>query len=129
LRRAFLDERAKHGLTIDGNFPLRRELLIANTREQAAQQARERSSLRYRTYQKWRLSGENTTAAAAPEEIDVDSQFILGSPDEIVDRLGALRDDLGMTDFMFKAHWPGLPHREAMKQVEWFGTDVIPKLR
>lgn len=129
LRKAFLEERAIHGLSTDGRFPLRRELLIANTRDEAARQAGERSSLRYSTYQKWGLSGENTAAAAAPEQIDVDSQFILGSPEEIVDRLGALRDELGMTDFMFKPHWPGLPHREAMKQLEWFGTDVLPKLR
>ena len=27
-----------------------------------------------------------------------------------------------MTHFMFKAHWQGLPHREAMAQLELFGT-------
>jgi hypothetical protein len=33
-----------------------------------------------------------------------------------------------MTDFVFKPHWPGLPHREAMAQLETFGTEVVPKL-
>jgi alkanesulfonate monooxygenase SsuD/methylene tetrahydromethanopterin reductase-like flavin-dependent oxidoreductase (luciferase family) len=126
LRKIFLEERETLGLSLDGAFPLRRELLIASTRAEAITQARERSSLRYRTYQKWGLSGENTAAAANPDAIDVESQFILGSSAECVDRLGALRDELGMTQFMFKAHWPGLAHRDAMKQLELFGTEVIP---
>jgi alkanesulfonate monooxygenase SsuD/methylene tetrahydromethanopterin reductase-like flavin-dependent oxidoreductase (luciferase family) len=128
LREVFLEERAATGQPGDGAFPLRRELLIAKTREEAREQARARSRLRYQTYQKWGLSGENTAVASAPEDIDVDSQFILGSPDECVQQLGALREDLGMTHFMFKAHWPGLPHREAMAQLELFGTAVLPQL-
>jgi alkanesulfonate monooxygenase SsuD/methylene tetrahydromethanopterin reductase-like flavin-dependent oxidoreductase (luciferase family) len=128
LRAVYLEERATQGPPVDGAFPLRRELLLAKTRSQAIEQARERSSLRYRTYQKWGLSGENTAAAAAPEAIDVESQFILGSSEECIERLGALRDDLGMTHFMFKPHWPGLSHRDAMDQLEWFGTEVIPGL-
>lgn len=128
LRRVYLEEREAQGATVSGAFPLRRELLLAATRQDAVAQARERSSLRYRTYAKWGLSGENT-ANAAPDTMDIEQQFILGSPDECVERLGALRDELGMTHFMFKPHWPGLPHRESMRQLEWFGTDVIPKLR
>jgi alkanesulfonate monooxygenase SsuD/methylene tetrahydromethanopterin reductase-like flavin-dependent oxidoreductase (luciferase family) len=128
LRQVFLDERAATGQPGDGAFPLRRELLIAKTRAQAADQARQRSSLRYRTYQSWGLSGEHTAAAQTPDAIDIESQFILGSPDECAERLAALRDDLGMTHFMFKPHWPGLPHREAMAQLEWFGTAVLPQL-
>jgi alkanesulfonate monooxygenase SsuD/methylene tetrahydromethanopterin reductase-like flavin-dependent oxidoreductase (luciferase family) len=128
LRRLYLEERAEHGLPVDGAFPLRRELLIASTHDEAARMARERSNLRYSTYKKWGLSGENTSAAAKPDDIDIEAQFILGSPDECVDRLGALRGDLGMTHFMFKPHWPGLSHRDAMRQLEWFGTDVLPRL-
>lgn len=128
LRKVFLTEREATGQSADGAFPVRRELLIAKTRSAAAEQARQRSSLRYRTYQKWGLSGENTAAAKAPDAIDVDAQFILGSPDECAERLAALRDDLGMTHFMFKPHWPGLPHRESMAQLEWFGTAVLPQL-
>ena len=39
-----------------------------------------------------------------------------------------LRDEIGMTTFMFKPQWPGLDHREAMRQLERFGTEVIPLL-
>ncbi len=127
LRKVFLEERAATGQSTDGAFPLRRELLIASSRSKAAEQARQRSSLRYRTYQSWGLSGEHAAAAEAPDAIDIESQFILGSPNECAERLAALRDDLGMSHFMFKPHWPGLPHREAMAQLEWFGTAVLPQ--
>ena len=33
-----------------------------------------------------------------------------------------------MTHFVYKPHWPGLPHREAMPQLEEFGTEVVPEL-
>ncbi|MET7392874.1 LLM class flavin-dependent oxidoreductase [Dactylosporangium sp. NPDC005572] len=132
LRAAFLEERAAHGLPTDGAFPLRRELIVADTRREAEELARRRSALRYQTYRSWGLGGEHTPTATAQAGtgvgIDVEQQFIVGSPDECVDRLGALRDELGMTHFMFKAHWQGLPHADAMRQLERFGIEVLPKL-
>jgi alkanesulfonate monooxygenase SsuD/methylene tetrahydromethanopterin reductase-like flavin-dependent oxidoreductase (luciferase family) len=128
LRQAFLEERAATGQPADGAFPVRRELLIARTRGEAAELARQRGALRYRTYQQWGLSGENTAAAAMPDAIDVESHFVLGSPNECADRLAGFQAELGMTHFMFKSHWPGLSHRDAMTQLEWFGTAVMPQL-
>jgi alkanesulfonate monooxygenase SsuD/methylene tetrahydromethanopterin reductase-like flavin-dependent oxidoreductase (luciferase family) len=128
LRKVFLEERQATGQRTDGAFPVRRELLIAKTRSEAARQARQRGTLRYRTYRQWGLAGENTAAAAMPDAIDVESHFVLGPPNECADRLSAFREELGMTHFMFKPHWPGLSHREAMAQLEWFGTAVLPQL-
>ena len=41
---------------------------------------------------------------------DIEDRFVMGSPAECADALGALEAELGMTDFVFKPHWPGLPH-------------------
>lgn len=129
LRKIFLDERAALGLAVDGAFPVRRELLIADSRDIAREQAAARSSLRYQTYRSWGLHGQHTPPQhAAGSGIDVDEQFIIGSPGECAERLGELRDTLGMTHFLFKAHWPGLPHAEAMRQLERFGLEVLPQL-
>jgi alkanesulfonate monooxygenase SsuD/methylene tetrahydromethanopterin reductase-like flavin-dependent oxidoreductase (luciferase family) len=129
LRAIFLEERLANGLPLDGDFPLRRELIIADTRRDAEALARQRSRLRYETYRSWGLSGEHTPVATQEAEIDVEAQFITGSPAECVDRLGRLADEVGMTHFMFKSHWQGLSHREAMHQLERFGTEVIPHFR
>lgn len=128
LRREFLEERERLGLSTDGAFPLRRELIVADTRAEAHRLAAERSELRYRTYKTWGLSGDHTPVRRESSGIDIEEQFILGSPDEIVDALGALREELGMTHFMFKSHWQGLPHADAMRQLERFGTEVVPHL-
>jgi alkanesulfonate monooxygenase SsuD/methylene tetrahydromethanopterin reductase-like flavin-dependent oxidoreductase (luciferase family) len=133
LVEVFNTERDHLGLPPATELPVRRELLIAKNRAEARDLAAQRSELRYRSYASWGLKGENTmaeSAAAAQQEMpDPEKRFLLGSTDEIVDQLSALREDIGMTAFMFKPHWPGLPHAESMRQLELFGTEVLPKLR
>lgn len=129
LRRLFLDTREAAGLPTDGDFPLRRELLIAPSKAAGTEAALERFRARYETYRKWGLAGENTPMDAGALRANIEEQFILGSPAECAEELGRLRDELGMTHFVYKAHWPGLPHREAMAQLEEFGTKVLPELQ
>lgn len=129
LRQLFLDTRQAHGLPVDGDFPVRRELLVAPSREAGRNAALERYRARYEVYQKWGLSGENTPMQSGEElRADIDERFVLGTAAECVDALAGLEADLGMTDFVFKPHWPGLSHRAAMEQLELFGSDVLPKL-
>jgi alkanesulfonate monooxygenase SsuD/methylene tetrahydromethanopterin reductase-like flavin-dependent oxidoreductase (luciferase family) len=130
LRLLFLDTRARLGLPSDGAFPVRRELLIAPSREAGSQAALDRYRARYETYRKWGLSGQNTPMDdGAQLRADIDEQFILGSSAECTEELARLRDQLGMTHFVYKPHWPGLPHRDAMAQLEQFGTAIVPELR
>ena len=130
MRKLYLAERNLLGLPTDTPFPVRRELMIAPTRAKAKAMAEERSMMRYATYQKWGLDGENTPVSTETPKsgIDVESQFILGTIDECVDALGKLQEDLGMTHFFYKAHWQGLPHKDAMDQVELFG-EVVAQLK
>jgi alkanesulfonate monooxygenase SsuD/methylene tetrahydromethanopterin reductase-like flavin-dependent oxidoreductase (luciferase family) len=110
---------------------VRRELLIAHDREEAMRQAAIRSAMRYETYVKWGVGGDldGSSGAFGPsEEAHVREHFILGEPADCAEQLARLRDEIGMTDFMFKPQWPGLEHREAMRQLERFGTEVIPLL-
>ncbi|MET0740953.1 MAG: LLM class flavin-dependent oxidoreductase [Candidatus Nanopelagicales bacterium] len=130
LRRLFVETRQSHDLPTDGDFPVRRELLIAPTHEAAAEAALVRYRARYETYLKWGLSGENTPVEPSGEQVrsDVENRFIMGPAEECAAELARLRDELGMTHFVFKPQWPGLPHAEAMRQLELFGTGVIPLL-
>ncbi len=130
LRTIFLETRQELELSTDGDFPLRRELLIAPNRAAGMEAALERYRARYETYKKWGLSGENTPVDSGAElRANIEEQFILGSAAECAEQLGRLRDDLGMTHFVYKPHWPGLPHRDAMAQLEQFGASVVPELR
>jgi alkanesulfonate monooxygenase SsuD/methylene tetrahydromethanopterin reductase-like flavin-dependent oxidoreductase (luciferase family) len=124
LRRLFLRTREEAGLPTDGEFPVRRELLIAPSRAAGTAAALARYRARYEIYRRWGLGGENTP----PADMDVASRFILGTPAECAEALDRLRSELGLTTFVFKPHWPGLSHAEAMKQLELFGTSVRPLL-
>jgi len=132
LHACFAQERARSGLPPATQFPVRRELLIASSSEHALRDAASRSAQRYATYVKWGIGGDLDRSAGAfgPSDLDhVREHFILGEPEQCAEELARLRDDVGMTDFMFKPQWPGLDHREAMRQLELFGTEVIPRLR
>jgi alkanesulfonate monooxygenase SsuD/methylene tetrahydromethanopterin reductase-like flavin-dependent oxidoreductase (luciferase family) len=129
LRRLFLETRAEAGLPLDGDFPVRRELLIAPSKAAGTEAALERYRARYETYRKWGLSGENTPVDDGAElRADIENRFILGSAAECADELGRLGEEIGMTHFVYKPHWPGLSHAEAMAQLEAFGTKVLPEL-
>lgn len=126
----FRSERDRLGLEPPATFPVRRELLISDSREHALEQAIERSTLRYSTYRKWGLSANADLALAErPTAEDIETHFILGTPDDCAEQLATLRDRIGMTHFIFKAHWQGLPHDEAMQQIHLFGSEVVPRLR
>jgi alkanesulfonate monooxygenase SsuD/methylene tetrahydromethanopterin reductase-like flavin-dependent oxidoreductase (luciferase family) len=131
LADVFAAEREASGLPKAEQFPVRRELLIADGREAALREATARSATRYETYVKWGIGGDldrSSGAFGTSAEAHVREHFILGDAADCAEQLARLRDEVGMTDFMFKPQWPGLEHREAMRQLELFGTKVIPSL-
>jgi len=130
LRKLYLDTAEATGHTVSGEFPLRRELLIAPSREAAFAAAVDRFEARYEVYRKWGLSGENTPLASGGDLRDqIEGHFILGTPQQCAAELAELADTCGMTEFVYKSHWPGLPHEQAMEQLELFGAEVMPLLK
>jgi alkanesulfonate monooxygenase SsuD/methylene tetrahydromethanopterin reductase-like flavin-dependent oxidoreductase (luciferase family) len=130
LRAMYLRTRSKAGLAVDGEFPVRRELLIAPSRSAGLDAALDRYRARYEIYRKWGLRGSNTPAEPSGSQVraDVEDRFLLGPPQDVAASLDRLRAEVGMTHFVYKPHWPGLPHAEAMRQLELFGTEVMPLL-
>ena len=133
LRAVFDEERERAGQPPAAEFPVRRELLVADSREEARRGAAMRSRARYRTYLQWGLAegGDLKDAGggfAEADDAEAEGRFLLGPAEDVAASLARLRDDIGMTHFVFKPQWPGLPHVEAMRQLERFGTDVLPLL-
>jgi len=130
LRALFLATREEAGLPTDGDFAVRREVLIAPDRARGVEAALDRYRARYETYRKWGLSGENTPIdESAQLRADIEDHFVLGSSATVAEELIRLKEELGMTHFVYKPHWPGLSHEEAMAQLEQFGTEVVPAVR
>lgn len=112
---------------------IRRDLVIADTYDEALELAYRMSRARYETYQRWGLDRTSSTASsstsfAALEREEIAARFILGPAEACVDQINQLRADTGMTEFVYKAHWQGYPHEESMRQLELFATDVMPRV-
>ena len=131
LRQVFLDERDRVGGGMDADFPVRRELVIADSRDEARRLAAKRSQARYSTYLNWGLGGDldkDNSGFGSQADEDIDARFLLGTGEDVAEQLNRLRTELGMTHFMLKPQWLGMPHVDAMRQIELFGTEVIPRL-
>jgi alkanesulfonate monooxygenase SsuD/methylene tetrahydromethanopterin reductase-like flavin-dependent oxidoreductase (luciferase family) len=130
LTAVFVEERERCGLPPAIEFPVRREMVIADSMEQALAGAAARSASRMATYVKWGMgrdykSGDLTGVDTA----NLTERFILGTPEDCAEQLSDLRQNVAMTHFVIKPQWPGLPHVEALEQLERFGTQVVPLMR
>jgi alkanesulfonate monooxygenase SsuD/methylene tetrahydromethanopterin reductase-like flavin-dependent oxidoreductase (luciferase family) len=131
LLELFGEEREKLGLPPAPELPIRREVIVSESKVEARKGAAMRSKARYQTYLEWGLGNDLADTGGGfgeANEEEADGRFYLGPPEEIAAALSRLRDDTGMTHFVFKPQWPGLPHAEAMRQLERFGTEVVPLL-
>ncbi|MBM3678068.1 MAG: hypothetical protein FJW96_09340 [Actinobacteria bacterium] len=94
----------------------------------------ERSRARHEVYLRWGLADRGGLRDAGGASLDAETEeeaegrFLLGPAEDCAAGLARLRDEVGMTHFVYKPQWLGLPHVEAMRQLEAFGTQVLPLL-
>ena len=58
-----------------------------------------------------------------------DGPAIVGSPVEVVDRIGAARELLGLDRMIFMFDLGGIPDAELFPTIELFGAEVVPRVR
>lgn len=59
----------------------------------------------------------------------IDEVPIVGSPQEIVDRIGRAKELLGLTRVVLMIDMAGVPHDSVMRQIDLIGSRVIPAFR
>lgn len=108
--------------------PIRRDLYIAGSSVEAAERIEPFVNGRTRTYLEWGLGNEAEKSATLSEDAvsELGQRLLLGTPEQVAAGLTALRDDIGMTDFVLRLQWPGMPHEEALEQLRRFGEEVLP---
>ncbi|RLP84251.1 LLM class flavin-dependent oxidoreductase [Mycetocola lacteus] len=102
--------------------------LIADTSQQAKETF----------YPYWRQTMEAGARArgwTVPSRADYDGYthqartILAGSPAEIADRMASVIAVTNPARYALQMDWAGVPHREVMRAIELFGTEVIPQLR
>lgn len=118
-----------------GNPPARtiglgREIFCAPTRREALDVARPYLGDKYDTYAEWgqdkALPGDESFRI--PFDRLAEDRFILGTPDDCTAILQRWRHELGITDFVLRTNWFGMPYDTTRKSLHLIADHVIPNI-
>jgi alkanesulfonate monooxygenase SsuD/methylene tetrahydromethanopterin reductase-like flavin-dependent oxidoreductase (luciferase family) len=119
------------GKPFPAELPMRREVFLARTREEAIRLAQPFLEVKYKTYREW---GQDKVMPAG-DDFDhgfdelLEDRFLIGSPAEIAERLIDLRRRFGVNHLVASVHWPGMPNSLALDQMHILAAEVMPAVR
>ena len=112
-----------------GPQPLRRNILVADTREEAIAEYARVAKGRYLTYAQKGLD------VFTPEQLEkefaeaVAGHAIIGTPDDVVAALVDLVTTLPVDPLMVRPQWPAMDIEETIKTIERLGREIVPALK
>lgn len=127
LRQAGIDPAAKPA-------PLTREVVIAETDEQAREMAEKHLLINYRDEYgggKWKHPFIGTEDNAPVDQFEAISQgrFLVGSPETVIKQLQKFVDEFGADHLICRLFFPGIPHHFIMNELRLLAKEVIPAFR
>lgn len=126
----FRETRSVAGLPADVGLPLIREVFCARDRESAVAAAGPFLQAKYETYSRWgqdRAMPVKESFDAAFAELE-QGRFVVGSPEDCVRQLLPWKR-MGVTHFIFRTHWPGMPVEDSLQSIDLLSREVLPPLR
>ena len=102
---------------------MRREVYLAETSAEAIAAVNQGAASRYGTYTDW---GQELGSPGLTGSDWLDSRFLIGNPETVIEGLNTLTEHVEHSDFIYKPQWPAQDHKISMNQLEKFGTDIIP---
>ncbi len=115
------------GRPFPSDAPLLKEFRIADSRRAALDEARPYLEKKYRAYAEWGLDKPmpKEESLSVPFDDLARDRFIVGTPDECRADIERHARVLGVHHFIFRVQWPGMPHADALAQIERLGREVI----
>jgi alkanesulfonate monooxygenase SsuD/methylene tetrahydromethanopterin reductase-like flavin-dependent oxidoreductase (luciferase family) len=113
-------------------FPARREVFVARSREEAIRICAPHLGAKYAAYQQWGQGqampeGDNDLAVEFEELLR--DRFILGSPDEVAESILRLHRATGINHLVMSVQWPGMPQSLALDELHMLAEEVFPRVR
>jgi alkanesulfonate monooxygenase SsuD/methylene tetrahydromethanopterin reductase-like flavin-dependent oxidoreductase (luciferase family) len=121
LKDRFADYRkliSERGHSLEREYPLLREVAVAETRAEAEQMAIDYLAPLYRQYRNWEA------ARAVSLDDLVNSYALVGTPEDVAEQLSWYAAELGATHVICRTAWPGMPARQAKRAVELLGSSA-----
>ena len=122
------------GRPFPDEFPLRREVFVAPTREEAYRLAEGPIMTKYKAYHSWGL-GQARVSAGEQDELGqpfeelLKDRFFIGSPDDVAEQIIKFNKRLGINHIVMSMHWPGLEVARSMETMQLLAEEVFPRVR
>ena len=130
-KQKFLANRAAAGRTAAlTEWPLTRDLIIADTDARARELAEEHIMVAYRTEYagRWRHPFIDASIATDLGRLMAD-RFIIGGPDQCIAQIRRFVEQYGVTHLICRTFFPGMPHAHIMRELELVAKEVMPAFR
>lgn len=129
-RRVF-DQELQSSDSGGGQIAAFREVFCAETRELAVRTAAPFLLDKYASYQSWGQSRAHPDVRSFEDDYEElqGQRFIVGSPDDCLRKLLRWRDELGVSHFLLRTHWTGMPADHTLASIELLSEEVVPQLQ
>lgn len=128
--RSFLIDAGKSSADVPN--PLTREVVIAETREQALELAEKFVMVNYRDEYgggwKHPLIGSQDQTPIALDSLSND-RFIVGNPDDCIAQIKRFVETFGVDHLICRLYFAGMPHAHIMQELKLLAQEVFPAFR
>jgi probable F420-dependent oxidoreductase len=132
-QRRYHDCLATAGKEIPGERPVTREVIIADTDEQAFGLAEKYLLINYRDEYGggWQhpLIGQQDAAPVNQLEALALDRFIIGNPERCIRAIQRFVEIFGMNHLICRLYFPGMPHVHILHELELLSREVMPAFR
>jgi alkanesulfonate monooxygenase SsuD/methylene tetrahydromethanopterin reductase-like flavin-dependent oxidoreductase (luciferase family) len=118
------------GKPFPAELPMRREVFVAKTREEAIRLCAPYLGAKYKAYHDWRQDmPEGNRGLGLDFESLIGDRFLIGSPDEVAEQMVAIHRRLGVNHIVMSTEWAGMPESLANDTIEMIAREVFPRVR
>jgi alkanesulfonate monooxygenase SsuD/methylene tetrahydromethanopterin reductase-like flavin-dependent oxidoreductase (luciferase family) len=122
----------RYGKPFPKEFPARREVFVARSRDEAIRLCAPFLGAKYQAYEQWGQSkvmpeGDNNLGVEFDELIK--DRFLLGSPDEVAEQMLTLHRTTGINHVIMSVQWPGMPQSLVRDELQMLAEEVFPRVR
>ncbi len=126
----YKDELRRAGKPLPRENPCRIEIYCARDRATAMELAGPYISEKYKAYAQWesdKVMPEHERINKSFEEL-VQDRFVIGSPEDCWEQLQPYIQQLGVTHFVFRTHFLGMPFSSALASMQLMSDELLPAL-
>ena len=86
---------------------------------------------KYKTYAQWYKAGKKNVVNEYDQAFEdlLKDRFILGSPEECYEQLRPYWEDIGVTHFVFRTQFVGMPLSMALHSLRLMSDELVPELQ